>query len=82
MDFRAFRKLNSRIQEHLVSHKGVMLDERSNAKFNIYLFGLDSFYVELYFHRDSGHLAMLHPFDSTDKLAPYLKEIDLSTLLN
>ena len=81
MDIEAFKQLAKEQQHRLVAKQGVMLRERRTPNFIIFLYGLDSFYVELFFHRNSGTFATLKSFDNLDELSPYLEEIDVSQLL-
>ena len=82
MKFEEFKELSQEEQHKVVSYKGVMLRERITHSFMIFLYGLDGFYIELFFHKASGVFATLKPIDNTDELMPYLDEIDLSKLFN
>jgi hypothetical protein len=54
--------------------------ERSNSLFRVMLYELDGFYVEIYFLRWSKKPFLYNTFRSTDRLNPYLRQIDLSSL--
>lgn len=82
MQLSVFRKMSPQDQRELVSREGVMLWERKSRNFSIYLFQLDSFYVELFFFKESGEFATIKPFDNMDELSPYLREIDVGQLLS
>jgi hypothetical protein len=82
MQFEEFRKLSLDEQHKIVSNKGVMLRERLTHSFLIFLYGLDGFYIELFFHKKSGIFATLKPFNNLDELSPYLEDIDLGKLFN
>lgn len=77
-----FRKLSAKEQQELVAQHGTLLCERSSKNFNIFLYGVDGFYVELFFFKESGEFATMKPFDNTDELTPYLREIDVGQLLS
>ena len=81
MELSVFRKMSPQDQQELVSREGVMLWERQSRNFNIYLFQLGGFYVELFFFKESGEFATIKPFDNMDELSPYLREIDVGQLL-
>lgn len=82
MQLSVFRKLSSRQQHELVATKGALLWQRQSKNFHIYLYQLGSFYVELFFFKESGEFATIKPFDNTDELTPYLREIDVGYLLH
>lgn len=77
-----FRLLSAKDQQELVAQHGALLCERNSKNFHIFLYGLDGFYVELFFFRESGEFATMKPFDNTDELTPYLRDIDVGQLLN
>lgn len=81
MKIEEFNELSPEDQHRTVARRGVMLRDRITHSFMIFLYALDGFYIELFFHKASGVLAALKPFDSTDGLTPYLEEIDLRQLL-
>lgn len=81
MRLSAFRKLSPQDQHELVAYKGVLLWERKSKNFHIFLYQLGSFYVELFFFKESGEFATIKPFDNMDELSPYLAEIDVGYLL-
>lgn len=82
MRFEEFQQLSLDEQHKIVSNEGVMLRERLTHSFLIFLYGLDGFYIELFFHKKSGVFATLKPFNNLDELSPYLDDIDLNKLLN
>ena len=81
MEFEVFNRLPKEKQHKLVAKEGVMLRERRTPNFIIFLYGLEGFYVELFFHRNSGTFATIKSFDNMDELSPYLEEIDVSQLI-
>jgi hypothetical protein len=82
MRFEEFQQLSQDEQHKLVSVEGVMLRERLTRSFLVFLYGLDGFYIELFFHKTSGVFATLKPINNLDELLPYLDDIDLGKLLN
>ena len=49
---------------------------------NILLFQLEAFYIEVYYERRSQKVELLKSFEDTDELEPYLRKIDILPLLN
>lgn len=80
MKIEEFKELSQEEQHRAVARRGVMLRDRITQGFMIFLYALDGFYIELFFHKASGVFATLKPFDSVDELSPYLEEIDVHQL--
>lgn len=80
MNIDEFKGLSEEEQHKVVSRRGVMLRDRITQSFMIFLYALDGFYIELFFHKANGVFATLKPFDSTEELSPYLDEIDVNKL--
>ena len=59
---------------------GVHLGERQDEEHTILLYQIDSFYVEVYYHREYNLIRRMRSFSSVDQLAPYLRQIDISKL--
>jgi len=59
---------------------GTHIGERHNDQYSILLYQIDGFYVEVYYHRDYNTISKLRSFSSTDQLAAYLGQIDISKL--
>lgn len=49
---------------------------------NILLFQLESFYVEVYYERKTQKVELIKSFDDMDQLDPYLRKIDVLALMN
>lgn len=54
---------------------------RDENMFKILLYQVDSFYVEVYYHKKLREIKKLLPFEDTDLLAPYLNRIDISEIV-
>jgi hypothetical protein len=54
---------------------------RDEDNFKVLLYQVDSFYVEVYYHKKHREIKKLQPFEDTDLLAPYLNRIDISELI-
>ena len=80
MKIEEFKELSQEEQHKAVARKGVMLRDRLTHSFMIFLYAIDGFYIELFFHKASGVFATLKPFDNPDELSPYLEDIDVGRL--
>lgn len=76
-----FKKFPPKRQRQIVLDKGVPLGKRESNRYSIYLYGLEGFYVEVIFFKESGEYASLRAFDDVDRLAPYLQQISIEELL-
>lgn len=81
MKYEEFKELSEEEQHKVVSRHGVMLRDRLSQSFMIFLYALDGFYIELFFHKANGVFAALKAINSVDDLSPYLEEIDVGHLL-
>jgi hypothetical protein len=81
MRMKDFSVLDQSDQLEHIMIRGVFLADRYTDEFTLILYGLDNFYVELYFHPQTNEMAWIKSFDNTDELEPYLQEIDLSPLV-
>jgi hypothetical protein len=61
--------------------KGVHIAERADEEHWILLYQLDSLYVEVYYHQAKEVIVKYTPFKATERLSPYLRQIDISYLL-
>ena len=59
---------------------GVHIGERLDGEFEILLYHIDSFYVEVYYNREYNTISKLRSFSSIDQLYPYVRKIDISKL--
>jgi hypothetical protein len=48
---------------------------------NVFLFQVDGFYVEVFYERKTQKAVLFKSFDDTDQLEPYLNKIDLLSLM-
>lgn len=82
MKIEAFKQLPVTWQHKEVEQQGVPLGMRESKRFSIYLFAVYSFYAELYVLKRDAAERCLSVFEEVDKLAPYLKQIDITKLFN
>lgn len=76
-----FKQLTRQQKRNTLLRFGAFVSERSFGPMRIMLYQLDSFYIEVYFFKWSKSVAWFKTFKSTDKLNPYLQQIDLSSLM-
>ena len=67
-------------QVDILCRRGIRLSCREQDGHVIMLYGVNDFYVEVYYHRSRASVTALHAFASTDGLDAYLEEIDVSDL--
>jgi hypothetical protein len=53
------------------------IGDRSDEEHNILLYQINSFYVEVFYHKEYNVIRKFRPFTSTDQLQPYLDKIKL-----
>ncbi len=76
-----FHRLSEKQQLDTLEDSGVFLAERVGTFYNIKLYQVDGFYVELYLHTHFNVVVNINCFTSTDCLDPYLESIDLVPLI-
>lgn len=75
-----FNVLDENEKANTIWKKGVLLGERKDAFHKIMLYQVDAFYVEVYHHTHFNVITKIQSFSSTNKLQPYLSEMDLNGL--
>ena len=61
---------------------GVHIADREDQDHRILLYLIDSFYMEVYYHKEYNVIRRFRPFSSTEQLQPYLNQIDILGTLN
>ncbi len=56
---------------------GTLIGDRTDNIFNILLYQIDGFYVEVFYQKKRNIIKRIRSFSSTDQLQPYLEKIDL-----
>ena len=64
-----------------VLYQGVEVASRDYKEFDIHLYQMPGFYVEIFCHKTSGKINALRSFSDMDMLDPYLQDIELDSLL-
>lgn len=75
-----FTHLDETIQAEMLLQRGTFLTERLYKNFTIFLYQLDSFYVEVYHNLRFNMLQGMRCFEDDETLQPYLESIDISCL--
>ena len=77
-----FILLNEEEKKFTVLHQGILIGKRNNFNYMVFLFQLDSYYVETYCNLSSKAIEEFMVFDSVKPLTPYLEAIPLDDLLS
>lgn len=80
MTLKQFRSSSNYVQQQMVKHQAVFLLERRSLDWNILLFQLDGFYVEVYYERKAQKVEKIKSFDDVAQLEPYLCKIAVPAL--
>lgn len=75
-----FIAMDETTQAEALSGRSCLLG-RDEDKFKVLLYQVDSFYVEVFYHKEHREIKKLQPFEDTDLLAPYLSRIDISSVI-
>lgn len=81
MTHQSFNNLYKDEQQDIVLRYGAFLAERKEGNFRIMLYQVENFYVEAYFYKKNKKVAWFRSFDANKNLQPYLKAIDISSLV-
>jgi hypothetical protein len=81
MTLQHFRTLSQDKQFRKLLLNGVFLTSRDTDENCILLFQLGNFYVEIFFNRECEEIIYSRSFKNTDKLEPYLEQIDISGIV-
>jgi hypothetical protein len=77
-----FIDLNEARQAETLLERGIFLTDRLYKNFSIFLYQLDSFYVEVYHNLRFDIMQGMRCFEDDETLQPYLESIDISRLVN
>jgi hypothetical protein len=78
MTLHEFNKLDKKEQSHVVWEHGVHLATRLTVLYTKALYQIEGFYAEVIYDQQENKIVRISGFHSTEELAPYLKQIDLS----
>lgn len=77
-----FILLDKEEKKLVVLHQGVLIGKRQNRRSMIFLFQMESFYVETFCNTENKDIEEFRVFDHTQLLQPYLELIKIDDLLN
>ncbi len=75
-----FKLLSENDQFDFIEQQGVFLAERETSFYNIRLYQVNNFYVELYCHTHFNVIVRSKCFTKISLLDPYLEAIDVAAL--
>ena len=79
LTFQEYRALDEDLQTQILSLDGIYLDlKRTSRQFNVELYALYDFFVEIFFDRFMEEPQYLKPFKAIRGLEPYLEKIDIA----
>ena len=82
MTLNEFKQLPREKQYRVILHTGVYLCNRYTSDLKAELYGIQGFYMEVYYNLPNEQIAYMKLFDHTEPLEPYLEGIDLKPLLH
>lgn len=77
-----FILLNEEHKKKTVLHEGVLIAKRNMENSLVFLFQMDSYYVESYCNKESKSIDEFRVFNNITPLHPYLDLISIEGLLN
>ncbi|MFL5811629.1 MAG: hypothetical protein ACJ749_19045 [Flavisolibacter sp.] len=80
MNIADFMLLDEIKQAQTLVERGVFVAERLYKNFSIFLYQVDSFYVEIYHNLRYNAMQGMRSFEDDEALEPYLEDIDISCL--
>lgn len=82
MTITQFNRLNNDRQVEVVWKQGAIVSSRIDKNYKYLLLQVYGFYVEIRYNARSNALDFVTTFVGTDRLDPYLSNIDISMLLS
>jgi hypothetical protein len=76
-----YNLLTEKKQLDLLYENGVFIGKQKKMDQTIVLFQLDGFYVEVFYKKYRYFISKIRCFTSTDRLAPYLVQIDVEDVM-
>jgi hypothetical protein len=78
MNVQEFRSLEETEKAVTLINNGVLVGKRVMQSYLVFLYQLDSFYVEILYNNQTNFVYRFRAFENTDLLEPYLSRIDIS----
>ena len=82
MKLSEFILLSEQEKKAVVLHEGILVAKRSNPQSMVFLFQMETYYVETYCNTESRSISEFRVFEDTRHLHPYLESIAIDDLLN
>ena len=84
--FKSMQRFKFNSVEEIEQHRqiwenGVLIAERKVSYYTIYLYQVESFYIEVYYHSHFNVITKVRRFSNTSLLQPYLQNISIDSLL-
>lgn len=76
-----FQLLSQNEKIDLLYEQGVYIGKRKEEGLTVLLYGLESFYVEVFYKKYRCFITRVHCFNSTVFIEPYLDQIDVEHLV-
>ena len=76
-----FLLLNEKEQTTLLYKEGVYIGKRKEEEVIILLYQLNTFYVEIFYKKYRCFITRIHPFNSLERITPYLEQINIDDLV-
>ncbi len=81
MKFAEFKTMDLYDQASVICDEGVLLSERTEGESLVVLYGVGSFYVEVFYRSADSEILKFRSFQSVQFLEPYLDQIDIDPLI-
>jgi hypothetical protein len=81
MTLHQFKLLSEDEQAGAIWQYGVLLDTRLQDVYDVLLYTIDCFYVEVYYDLEQNKIDCFESFSSLDGLDLYIQKLDISLLL-
>jgi len=81
MTYMEFNLLFESEKMQVIWKKGVLIAKRTEGHYDYLLYQINNFYVEEQVHRHYNVRKAYQTFRDTEKLEPYLKNVDISALV-
>lgn len=72
-----FNRLEEKEQGETLWENGVHITEREDEAHKFILYQIDSFYIEVWYHKKDNEIKKLRTFSSTNQLEPCLPNINI-----
>jgi hypothetical protein len=82
MTMHEYQALGETVRWHTLRREGCYIGKRQENGFQILMFQLGTFYVEIFYRKHRCHIERWRCLNSTLFLEPYLNQIDISTTVS